>query len=143
MLIDKHRGNCETRQPPLLTLQTQAYNLLMTVGCVLLMHPARSAEKHCIWKRKSAPTSKSPCRVKPCPWPYITSGSFCPTHLHVASKEPLRRGDEGIHPGCSVLTLVVIAHFNAKAFCNGPSPYDKGKGRVARFFFGRSHVAAL
>lgn len=59
------------------------------------------------------PTSR---RVELCPWPYITSGSFCPSHLHDAAKELPSRGDEGIHPGCSLLTLMVIAHFNAKAF---------------------------
>lgn len=39
--------------------------------------------------------------------------------------------DEGIYPGCSVLTLIVIAHFIAKAYCYGGQ--NNGPSRVNSF----------
>lgn len=38
------------------------------------------------------------------------------------SSSPVK--DEGIQPGCSILTLAVIVHFSAKAYCNGVSQID-------------------
>lgn len=72
-------------------------------------------------------------RVKLRPWPYITSGSFCPPHLHDASKELPSQGDAGIHPGCSALTPMVIAHFNAEAFLQWSVPFDRGKVESPEF----------
>lgn len=134
MLIDKHRGNCEddSRLFSHSKHRRMIYWWLVGVCFLLFTHPARSTEK----------TLHSPKKI-----PSQPANGWLPSHtLAVAAHHfwfivssafayDASWADEGIHPGCSVLTLMVIAHFCVRAFCNGPSPVWHRKGGVATFFW--------
>lgn len=143
LTISEGIGNCEIRCLLLSLPWIQEYNLLVIGGCGSFMFPVEPAESftsakenyHSNWLTAEKNSFHGYILFQ-----FILSlhlcdalnehHFFCPVgcdllvwsgHAVVTEKSsvlPWCRG-EGIYPGCSVLTLIVIIHFNAKAYCYG------------------------
>lgn len=138
MLIDKFRGKCELRWRLLSLLWIQEHNLLVIGGCGSFMFPVEPNESFISAKENYH--SNWLMAEKNSFHRYILFQFILSLHLHEALSElpslvtlvmiwwcgqrkssarlPSWKG-EGIHPSYSVLTLIVIVHFNAKADCYG------------------------
>lgn len=118
MVIDKFRRNCKINGfgSPRLKYENIIYWWLEGVGCSCIL--CMNREPHICQQKWSQQLTHS--REKQSQQLYIIL-FIQSLHLHAVLNVLHFFWVRGwrIHQGCSVLTLIVIAHFNAKTYCDG------------------------